>query len=129
MDQLMLVTAGVRCLPVSGPPKTRGGKTVVGKEGVCRGFEGGVRLGAVRQGPQGRGQGKEASFARRTGVGTEDSPGCRDVEVTFRDLDGIASPEAGGWAAGRRGGAPCREGLRMREPGSTLAWSLAAPFV
>ena len=52
--------------------------------GVCRGPEGGVRLGAVGQGPQGRGPGKEASFARRTGAGTEDS-GCRDAEVTFRD--------------------------------------------
>lgn len=75
-----------------------GGKMVAGR-GVCRGPEGGVRLGAVREGPPGRGPGRELSFARRTGAGPEDS-GCRDAGVTLRDPDSsIASPEPGGWAS------------------------------
>lgn len=50
VDQLMLVTAGVQCLPGSGPPKTPG-------EG--RGWRAGVCAGALKEvfgwGPSGQG--------------------------------------------------------------------------
>lgn len=73
---------------------------MVAGRGVCRGPEGGVRLGAVRAGAPGERSRKRVLLCQKDrGAGPEDS-GCRDAEVTFRDPDSsITSPEPGGWAS------------------------------
>lgn len=96
VDQLMLVTAGVRRLPVSGPRETSGeGRRW--PEGVC--------AGALKEGPRG-----EAAFAGRTWgrarrvLSPEVAFGDPDSSVTSRSLEGGRAQR----------GRPCGEGLRAR---------------